>query len=454
VLNPEEWDQEGMEFGAMPLVIHLGDFMQLRPFEMGLADSADRCDQLHKTKSMRPTANAQSARKMFLRYTDTFILEGNKRFLDKDLPLLLNCMRAGKEIPPALWQKIKRRCVNERSQDGRLTKDGFLDAEECGVAWETVNRWMTAKARRDAHRMDTMLYVIPSIDAAHEGPRLTDDAQKDLWMKANINTCGKLAGTLKVHIGQKVRLSQVLSKQCDFLPETEATIADIVLDPREEQAPRDARERVLQYHPIAIYLRFCAEADRAKLAELKGLSRNVIDAGLFPLAHQQTARPFEWIRTVQRPRSQPVKEKYYINRVQFPIMPSEVRTVHAAQGRTFRRKAIMDLGKAQGLALDAYWLNLYTMLSRPTRLQDMLLINLPDKKILEAGPPDDLKYMLIRFEREAAEQRGRSKDHLTNLRWVVHEILEQLLVYVAPLHVRGARAPPPPPCKTKVGRYG
>jgi hypothetical protein len=138
---------------------------------------------------------------------------------------------------------------------------------------------------------------------------------------------------------------------------------------------------------------------------------------------ETTGRTARETYKVPRPNARPVHEKYLINRVQFPIMPSEVRTVHAAQGRTFRNKAIFDLGKAQGLCPDAYWLNLYTMLSRPTRLEDMLLINLPDKEILEEGPPKDLRDTLRRFEREAEELRVRIKEQLITLGWQVAEIL-------------------------------
>ena len=96
-----------------------------------------------------------------------------------------------------------------------------------------------------------------------------------------------------------------------------------------------------------------------------------------------------------------------IHRVQFPIMPADVRTIHSAQGRTFKQKSIFDLSKASGMDDDSYWLNLYTALSRPTRLVDMLLYNLPEKEVLEHGAPADLKEMLERYEQEDAAVRAR-----------------------------------------------
>ena len=96
-LDPEEWSAPGQEFGAIPLIIHLGDFLQLRPFTMGLADSDARVRKLSTWKN-KPSANAQAARKMFLHYEDTFILEGNKRFRDHDLPTLLDSIRRRQKV--------------------------------------------------------------------------------------------------------------------------------------------------------------------------------------------------------------------------------------------------------------------------------------------------------------------------------------------------------------------
>ena len=66
---------------------------------MGLADSAGRVAKLHANKKTRPSCDAQAARAMFLRYTDTFILQGTKRFQDVELPQLLDCVRKGRPVP-------------------------------------------------------------------------------------------------------------------------------------------------------------------------------------------------------------------------------------------------------------------------------------------------------------------------------------------------------------------
>ena len=46
---------------------------------------------------------------------------------------------------------------------------------------------------------------------------------------------------------------------------------------------------------------------------------------------------------------------------------------------------------------DDWWLDLYVMLSRATRLQDLLLVRAPPAKFLLQGPPKSLDQQLKRF---------------------------------------------------------
>ena len=53
----------------------------------------------------------------------------------------------------------------------------------------------------------------------------------------------------------------------------------------------------------------------------------------------------------------------------------------------------------RGTTDDDWWLNLYVMFSRVTRMEDMLLLRPPARKLLEKGPPAALREALRRFER-------------------------------------------------------
>ena len=62
---------------------------------------------------------------------------------------------------------------------------------------------------------------------------------------------------------------------------------------------------------------------------------------------------------------------------------------------------IIDCGREEGgqhpLDDDDYWLDLYVMLSRATRLDDLLLLRAPSLEFLSHGPPSTLKEQLRKF---------------------------------------------------------
>ena len=46
---------------------------------------------------------------------------------------------------------------------------------------------------------------------------------------------------------------------------------------------------------------------------------------------------------------------------------------------------------------DVWWLHLYVMFSRATRMSDMLLLRPPPRELLERGPPANVRTQLQRF---------------------------------------------------------
>ena len=51
-----------------------------------------------------------------------------------------------------------------------------------------------------------------------------------------------------------------------------------------------------------------------------------------------------------------------------------------------------------GTSDNEWWLNLYVMLSRATKMEDMLLLRPPPRELLERGPPASVREALQRFE--------------------------------------------------------
>ena len=86
-------------------------------------------------------------------------------------------------------------------------------------------------------------------------------------------------------------------------------------------------------------------------------------------------------------------EVHGINRFGFMLTHAHYLTATASQGQTLRAAVTIDCARnePQGkhdTSDDAWWLNLYVMFSRITRMSDMLLVQPPPRELLERGPPD------------------------------------------------------------------
>ena len=100
--------------------------------------------------------------------------------------------------------------------------------------------------------------------------------------------------------------------------------------------------------------------------------------------------------------------KHCIKRFGFMFTHANYLTVTASQGRTLRTGVTIDCARNEpdgirGTSDDEWWLNLYVMFSRVTRMDDMLLLRPPPRELLERGPPVSVREALRRFERVEAE---------------------------------------------------
>ena len=56
-----------------------------------------------------------------------------------------------------------------------------------------------------------------------------------------------------------------------------------------------------------------------------------------------------------------------------------------------------------------WWLDLYVMLSRATRLDDLLLLRAPDLGFFAKGPPKTLRQQLAKFARRTEDCRKQAE---------------------------------------------
>ena len=140
-------------FGRVPIVLHLGDFLQLKPTgSMGLVtDVNERLDDGTTYKYQDPpTLEIQHGIRLFSRIPNVFELKGTKRFKPGD-PLIefLSCMRERRRFPPEIWAAFADRFASDNDGSGRRDprhqQDTFRHGYGMGMYWETLARCPAAK---------------------------------------------------------------------------------------------------------------------------------------------------------------------------------------------------------------------------------------------------------------------------------------------------------------------
>ena len=90
------------------------------------------------------------------------------------------------------------------ANDPRLCKEQFQLGHMIGIYWDTVARWMTLRAKRDAEALQTLLFIVQSADSS--SPPMPVQMAAKLMSKANPKHTGGMHGFQPVHEGMKVRL--------------------------------------------------------------------------------------------------------------------------------------------------------------------------------------------------------------------------------------------------------
>ena len=389
-------------FGRVPIVLLLGDFLQLKP--PNATSLADDLMALAR-EGRRISVEVQTACAAFHGIDTVIELTATRRFTDAEMPALMNFCRSarpGSKFPAGLWRQLSSRRV-EQAQ-AVLETDNFANGYVMGIYWENVARSMVERAHRDAKKLDVPLIVIQAADRRplHQQWRKGSDTENrvvhQLLTAANVHKTGHLHGLFHCHEGMRVRLLQKLSAADGLVSERQGTIVHIDLHVADQASVVQGYQRVkLKHMPHGIWVRF----DNFAAGPMRDYLQNVVQDDL---DDETEGLPGELVY-VQMEKADfklqvhlPSGEYATINvsRWQFPLTHAMVRTAQSSQGLTFKKGVLVDLRRAGGMPDDIWWLNVYVMLSRATCLKNLIVLGLTDKVrvLLERGPPT---YLLDRL---------------------------------------------------------
>ena len=159
-------------FGYIPIVLLLGDPLQLRPRSLGLLTDL----RAAVVDGIEVHVEQEQGIKLFQSFRDVWELTGAKRFLDEDLPKLLQCLRSGAAMPKALWKRLEAQFCklgeegDEEAAEKRLSDPFWLDGDEIGIYWDTVGRWIPRRVRRDAQRLNVPVIHVQARDDCSNFP--------------------------------------------------------------------------------------------------------------------------------------------------------------------------------------------------------------------------------------------------------------------------------------------
>ena len=202
-------------------------------------------------------------------------------------------------------------------------------------------------------------------------------------------------GMLALHLGMRIRLLDALDEKKTLVKDAEGEVVRIEphpddLDKMEDALRMEGGTVYLQKFPKGVWVRMdkYVGAPFAKLLQDHSNSLSPADTRSLVFIEPRTADSF-------------VFQKYTITRTGLPISHARAITSTACQGRTMRDGVIIDCGRQEGGAHpkedDDWWLDLHVMLSRATRLEDLLLLRAPDLDWLAKGPPKTLRQQLAKF---------------------------------------------------------
>ena len=377
-LQTTEYMKPQETWGRMPAKLLCGDFYQLPPVPASASLLAPTTKQ---------TYEHQQGRKILADIEYVVDLVQMKRFTDELQIQVLEAMRTpgGKKISDECWQAILNTKIKSGGSASQPTAwDPRLRAArhwyESAYEWRIVSYAMHTQTRLDAHDAGKILFYIPAVDR----PAVRCDRKEFDAMRAepNISTTAKFPGLLPVFVGMEMILTDsVLPPK--YVRGTACVV--VGLEPHPQEPAIEGRASiasdgcvVLRYLPKAVYVKIKGSKD----VHLQSSSYADVDLeGVLAIPPQ--SRPWKFQPSTG-------SNTVPVTRSQIPLLPQKQCTLHGVQGKTADPGFIAHWTYPAKLSKVSIWLATYVSLSRPRCFNNLLSHGLPDRNIIESGPPEEI----------------------------------------------------------------
>ena len=403
-VEPQTYTKVGAAFGRIPIVLHLGDFYQLRPTaQLSLIEDLQRQDENGQYVHKDVPLEAQHAHDLFAAIPDVFELRGTKRFKPKD-PLIdiLQCMRAGQPFPEALWKQFQQRFVTDPKPgvaDPRLDTAPFRTGYCMSIYWTSLVRMLYRRVISEATRLGKVMVMLQAADTCLDLDRA---GCLRFLNQPNPYRTGSMHGIFPCYAGMQIRLLARLDAEQGLVQDTVATIMDFELHATDRERYLSAAAGdifVPRYLPSGLWVSVTGYSGCAQFEDMMDLCREHTNT---EEEAKQLAKSFWFL-----PAEEVVVpyNKVEVRRCGFRITHAQFLTSTASQGVTLRDGTIIDCARQPEMDEDNWWLHLYVMLSRVTCLEHLLLMRPPPRELLERGPPATIRASMTDFASKALRCR-------------------------------------------------
>ena len=254
--------QRKWAFGRMPLKLHLGDFLQLRP-TAAMSLLTDMNALAHTTEDRQVPAEFQDAAKLFLATEHCYELTTTNRFRNdeggRQLKELIEFMRNPKPENSEAYRRVAElwKTILVREDNGeldeRLREPRFQQGHMLAMFWETCGPWMAMRAQHDALALQTPLFCLQAADQS--SPPMEKNEAAKLLNHYNPLETGGMHGMLLLHLGMKVGLTDSLCKEKGLVKDAEGVVVHITEHPEDEDLVRRGIKDAEDGREVRLYLR-------------------------------------------------------------------------------------------------------------------------------------------------------------------------------------------------------